>query len=104
MCDALSAAPGEASLAAPRVLDEPAVDPIALEPVDELVITTLVDNVFDALLTSDERVRRASFGAPDVRAPQFDGGTTSAGLVAEHGFAALVTVRRGSSESTLLFD
>jgi len=26
----------------------PAVDPIALEPVDEIVITTLVDNAYDA--------------------------------------------------------
>ena len=30
-----------------------AADPIALEPVDDVVVTTLVDNVYDALLTSD---------------------------------------------------
>jgi 7,8-dihydropterin-6-yl-methyl-4-(beta-D-ribofuranosyl)aminobenzene 5'-phosphate synthase len=29
---------------------------------------------------------------------------TAVGLVAEHGFSALVTVRRGSSTTTLLFD
>ena len=47
--------------AVPRAADGAAVDPIALEPVDEIVITTLVDNVYDALLTSDERTTRAPF-------------------------------------------
>jgi 7,8-dihydropterin-6-yl-methyl-4-(beta-D-ribofuranosyl)aminobenzene 5'-phosphate synthase len=35
----------------PRAAAGPAVDPIALEPVDAIEITTLVDNVFDGLLT-----------------------------------------------------
>jgi 7,8-dihydropterin-6-yl-methyl-4-(beta-D-ribofuranosyl)aminobenzene 5'-phosphate synthase len=39
-----------------------------------------------------------------VSAPQFEGGATTAGLLAEHGFAALVRVRRAGTESTLLFD
>jgi 7,8-dihydropterin-6-yl-methyl-4-(beta-D-ribofuranosyl)aminobenzene 5'-phosphate synthase len=39
-----------------------------------------------------------------VEAPQFEGGATAAGLVAEHGFAALVTVRTGDSSTTVLFD
>jgi 7,8-dihydropterin-6-yl-methyl-4-(beta-D-ribofuranosyl)aminobenzene 5'-phosphate synthase len=94
----------DALATAPRPAPGPAVDPIALEPVDAVEITTLVDNVFDGLLTGDERVRRAGFGPPVVSAPQFDGGSTRAGLVAEHGFAALVTVRRGDRSSTLLFD
>jgi len=88
----------------PRPAEGPAVDPIALEPVDEIEITTLVDNVFDALLPGDERVRRASFGTGTVSAPQFDGGRTSAGMLAEHGFSALVTVRRAGGSTTLLFD
>jgi len=67
-------------------------------------VTTLVDNTFDALLPSDERARRVSFGAGTMAARQFDGRATAVGLVAEHGFAALVTVRRGSSTTTLLFD
>lgn len=104
MCDATTGDAAEARRGAPRAAEGPAVDPIVLEPVDEVVVTTLVDNVFDALLTGDERVQRPSFGPADVRAPQFEGGATSVGLVAEHGFAALVTVRRGTSSTTLLFD
>jgi 7,8-dihydropterin-6-yl-methyl-4-(beta-D-ribofuranosyl)aminobenzene 5'-phosphate synthase len=104
MCDGQGASAVETLLSAPRPAEGPAVDPIALEPVDEVTVTTLVDNVFDALLTGDERIRRASFGVARVDAPQFTGGTTSVGLVAEHGFAALVTVRRGGSSTTLLFD
>jgi 7,8-dihydropterin-6-yl-methyl-4-(beta-D-ribofuranosyl)aminobenzene 5'-phosphate synthase len=88
----------------PRPLIDAAVDPIELEPVDEIQVTTLVDNVFDALLTGDERARRISFGPTSAAAPQFEGGVTAVGLVAEHGFSALVTIRRGSSTTTLLFD
>src|SRR5262249_58218510 len=75
-----------------------------LEPVDSVEITTLVDNVFDGLLNSDERTRRAGFGGSEVRAPQFEDGVTTAGMIAEHGFSALVTVRRGDHTTTLLFD
>jgi hypothetical protein len=40
-----------------------AADPIALEPVDDVVVTTLVDNVYDALLTGDKAITRAPFAA-----------------------------------------
>jgi 7,8-dihydropterin-6-yl-methyl-4-(beta-D-ribofuranosyl)aminobenzene 5'-phosphate synthase len=39
-----------------------------------------------------------------VAAPQFEGGGTAAGLRAEHGFSALVTVRRGTTTTRLVFD
>jgi 7,8-dihydropterin-6-yl-methyl-4-(beta-D-ribofuranosyl)aminobenzene 5'-phosphate synthase len=81
-----------------------AVDPIRLQPVDEVVVTTLVDNTFDALLAGAEGVTRPPGAAGEVTAPQFEDGRTSAGLRAEHGFSALVTVRRGDSRTTLLFD
>ena len=42
MCDASTAAPGDVLAAAPRTAEGEAVDPIALEPVDEVRITTLV--------------------------------------------------------------
>jgi 7,8-dihydropterin-6-yl-methyl-4-(beta-D-ribofuranosyl)aminobenzene 5'-phosphate synthase len=90
--------------AMPRAATRLAVDPIALEPVDEVVNTTLVDNVYDALLAGDERVTRAPFGAGTARAPLFESGTTTVGLMAEHGFSALVSVRRGRTTTTLLFD
>ncbi|MEV4671953.1 MBL fold metallo-hydrolase [Actinomadura sp. NPDC049382] len=94
----------EALASMPRPAAGAAVDPIALEPVDEVEIVTLVDNVYDALLTDGERTRRAGAGKGAVTAPQFEEGRTFAGMVAEHGFSALVTVRRGDRSTTLLFD
>src|SRR6266536_3344895 len=103
MCDEPGSA-DEALTATPREAPGPAVDPIALRPVDSVEITTLIDNYFDALLAAGEGVRRPGMGSGGtVRAPQFEGGTTTPGLVAEHGFAALVTVRSGDRATTLLF-
>jgi len=104
MFGAMCATDGSPTTSLPRAADGPAVDPIRLEPVDEVVITTLMDNTFDALLPPGPGVGRVSFRTGDVAAPQFDGGSTVTGLLAEHGFAALVTVRRGERTSTVLFD
>ncbi len=103
MCDS---GPGtrQAATAVPRAASGSAVDPIALEPVDEIVITTLVDNVYDGLLEGDERTTRAPLNAGLAEAPQFETGLTAVGLMAEHGFSALVSVRRGATTTTLLFD
>lgn len=90
--------------AMPRPAAGSAVDPIELAPVDEVVVTTLVDNVYDALLEGDETITRAPFTAGTAQAPQFESGATSVGLMAEHGFSALVTVRRGSTTTSVLFD
>jgi 7,8-dihydropterin-6-yl-methyl-4-(beta-D-ribofuranosyl)aminobenzene 5'-phosphate synthase len=90
--------------ATPRLATGPAVDPIALAPVDEVVVTTLVDNLYDALLVGDDRITRAPFTAGTAQAPQFESGATHVGLMAEHGYSALVTVRRGSSTTSVLFD
>lgn len=88
----------------PRPAEGEAVDPIGLEPVDSVTVTTLMDNAFDALLPPSEGVERVSFGTGPVPAPQFDSGATMGGLLAEHGFAALVTVTRGDRRTTVLFD
>ena len=90
--------------AVPRPAPGAAVDPITLTPVDEVAVTVLVDNTYDALLIGDERVRRPSFAVGTAQAPQFVGGTTLTGLVAEHGFGALVTVGRGDRTTSVLFD
>ena len=103
MCDA-PADPSQVATAVPRPATGPAVDPVALDPVDEIVITTLVDNMYDGLLASDERATRAPLSAGLAEAPQFETGLTAVGLLAEHGFSALVSVRRGTTTTTLLFD
>ncbi|HEX4832008.1 MAG TPA: MBL fold metallo-hydrolase [Trebonia sp.] len=102
MCDAPAGA--AARQAAPRAAAGLAVDPVTLPPVDEVTITTLVDNTFDALLASGGPAARPPRGAGLVPAWPFAGGQALAGLRAEHGFAALVSVRRGNAGGTLLFD
>ena len=95
----------EVSAAMPRAIEGEAVDPIALEPLDELSVTTLVDNSYDGLMVDMGPARRAAMAqTPPVPAPQFEQGETVPGLVAEHGFAALVTARRANDTHTLLFD
>jgi 7,8-dihydropterin-6-yl-methyl-4-(beta-D-ribofuranosyl)aminobenzene 5'-phosphate synthase len=95
---------GDVRAAMPHSVEGSAADPIALEPVDDVLVTTLVDNVYDALLTGDNTITRAPFAAGTAQAPQFEPGTTHVGLMAEHGFSALVTVRHGDTTTSVLFD
>jgi 7,8-dihydropterin-6-yl-methyl-4-(beta-D-ribofuranosyl)aminobenzene 5'-phosphate synthase len=95
---------GDVRAAMPHPVTGSAADPIALEPTDDVVITTLVDNVYDALLTGDDTITRAPLAAGTAQAPQFEAGRTIVGLMAEHGFSALVTVRRGDTTTSVLFD
>ena len=104
MCDDHEHSAAEAAWSAPRAAEGPAVDPVTLPEVDEVTVTTMVDNTFDALLAPAAGVTRVPMGAGRVAAPQFAGGETVAGLRAEHGFSALVSVRGGNTSSTLLFD
>ncbi len=90
--------------AAPRPADGDAVDPVHLDPVDEVRVTTLIDNTFDMLLNSETAVQRPAMRSGLVSSPLFDGGKTHVGLLAEHGFAALITVSSGGRSSHLLFD
>ncbi len=92
----------------PREALGSAVDPVQLIEVDEVTVTTLVDNVYDGLLSGAPhrlgRVDRAALSLGRVPSEQFEDGETVSGLRAEHGFAALITVRCGQQTSTLLFD
>ena len=104
MCDEAGTR-AEAVASIPRRAEGVAIDPIVLEPVDEVLITTLVDNSYDALMADSGAAQRMPFARiPEVAAPQFVGGQTVPGLVAEHGFSALVTTRRGATTHTVLFD
>jgi 7,8-dihydropterin-6-yl-methyl-4-(beta-D-ribofuranosyl)aminobenzene 5'-phosphate synthase len=104
MCDDDGHSAAGAAWSAPRVAEGTAVDPVTLPAVDEVTVTTMVDNTFDALLAPAGGVTRTPMGAGRVAAWQFAGGETAAGLRAEHGFSALVTVRSGETSSSLLFD
>ena len=53
--------------ATPAAVPGSAVDPITLKPVDEVVVTTVVDNVYDALLGGQETTR-APFAAEIAQA------------------------------------
>jgi 7,8-dihydropterin-6-yl-methyl-4-(beta-D-ribofuranosyl)aminobenzene 5'-phosphate synthase len=99
-----SATADDVRAAMPHPVVGSAADPIALEPVDDVVVATLVDNVYDALLTGDNTITRAPLAAGTAQAPQFEPGRTNVGLMAEHGFSALVTVRRGDTTTSVLFD
>jgi 7,8-dihydropterin-6-yl-methyl-4-(beta-D-ribofuranosyl)aminobenzene 5'-phosphate synthase len=104
MCDDHQHSAAEAAWSAPRLAEGPVVDPVTLPEVDEITVTTMIDNTFDALLASADGVSRVPMDTGRVAAPQFTDGETISGLRAEHGFSALVTVRSGNTSNTLLFD
>jgi 7,8-dihydropterin-6-yl-methyl-4-(beta-D-ribofuranosyl)aminobenzene 5'-phosphate synthase len=58
-----SATDDDVRAAMPHPVVGSAANPIALEPVDDVVVTTLVDNVYDAVLTSDDSITRAPLEA-----------------------------------------
>ena len=66
-----------------------------LKEVDRVDILTVLDNTIDVLLASTEQVKRMPL-PPNV--------LTRESPVAEHGFAALVTVTSGNTSESLLFD
>ncbi len=68
---------------------------VALQPVDAIDVTIVVDNFLDVLLPSTEMVRRA---------PLVWDWAERDTLVAEHGFSLLVTVRNGDRTESVLFD
>jgi len=81
------------------------MEPIALEPIDGLTVTTLVDNVTDSLLADEGPAKRPSMAAaPRIPARLIAGGESDDALRAEHGFSALVKIEKGGRETCVLFD
>lgn len=81
------------------------MEPIALQPVDALTVTMLVDNLANSLLVDQGPAKRPSMeAAPRMPARFLAGGHTDDALRAEHGFSALVTIAKGDKESRVLFD
>jgi len=78
---------------------------IPLEPVEAVTITTLVDNVSDMLAVDKGPARRPFIGdLPRVPSPLFEDGWVGEPPIAEHGFSALITVRRAGQTHQILFD
>jgi 7,8-dihydropterin-6-yl-methyl-4-(beta-D-ribofuranosyl)aminobenzene 5'-phosphate synthase len=83
---------------------------ISLEPVDQIQLTILVDNLTDPLLVDEEGIARVNWPKALLGAIPRAGSRTSPelgvpdALIAEPGFSALVRLRKGRHERTLLFD
>jgi 7,8-dihydropterin-6-yl-methyl-4-(beta-D-ribofuranosyl)aminobenzene 5'-phosphate synthase len=80
---------------------------IALEPVDAVQVLTVCDNTIDIFLLDQGPAQRllSSGGTPAMLAtPTMLEGQVVDGPLAQHGFSALVTVRRGDRSHTVLFD
>jgi 7,8-dihydropterin-6-yl-methyl-4-(beta-D-ribofuranosyl)aminobenzene 5'-phosphate synthase len=76
-----------------------------LEPVDSVVVTTLMDNVTDVFMPDQGPARRPPMmSACRQAAATLDGGDVAAALRAEHGFSVLVTVSKNGAEHRILFD
>jgi 7,8-dihydropterin-6-yl-methyl-4-(beta-D-ribofuranosyl)aminobenzene 5'-phosphate synthase len=83
---------------------EPDVE-ISLEPVDSVVVTTLMDNVTDMLMPDQGPAKRVAFGSgPRLPTEMMAGGDTPDPLIAEHGLSLLMTVTRGEKQHQFLFD
>jgi 7,8-dihydropterin-6-yl-methyl-4-(beta-D-ribofuranosyl)aminobenzene 5'-phosphate synthase len=81
---------------------------LPLEPVDEVSVLTVCDNTMDLLLPDQGPVRRLSLAmlgdGPKVPAPTLVDGKAVDAPLAQHGFSALVEVRKGDRVNRLLFD
>ncbi len=69
---------------------------LALQPVDRVEITSLMDNYVDSLLASEEGIKR-----PPV---SYSNGEMRPTLLAEHGFSVLIKTFSGNESHTILMD
>jgi 7,8-dihydropterin-6-yl-methyl-4-(beta-D-ribofuranosyl)aminobenzene 5'-phosphate synthase len=76
-----------------------------LEPVDSVTVTTLMDNLTDALMPDQGTAHRPPpFAGGHRPATTMEDGEVPDALVAEHGFSVLVDVSRDGTRHTVLFD
>ena len=81
--------------------------PIALEAVNSVTVTTLVDNYIDVLLMDQGPAKRLGLptaDTPRVPAAVLEEGQTSDAPLAEHGFSAMITLASDGHEHRVLFD
>lgn len=99
---------GHAAPVAPGVYHD--VDPrleIRLEPVESVVVTTIMDNVIDVFMPNQgpaTRVSPASGRGHTVPTRTMERPDVFDALIAEHGFSVLVTVTKSGREHRILFD
>ena len=82
---------------------------LPLEPVDELSVLIVCDNTMDLLLPDEGPARRLSLAGmgrqtPMLEAPVLQDGKAPDAPLAQHGFSALVEIRKGGQAHRLLFD
>jgi 7,8-dihydropterin-6-yl-methyl-4-(beta-D-ribofuranosyl)aminobenzene 5'-phosphate synthase len=79
---------------------------LPLETVDELSVLTVCDNTVDGLLPDQGPAKRLSLGGqvPVLAAPTLRDGKAPDAPLAQHGFSALVEIRKGDRVHKLLFD
>jgi len=81
---------------------------LPLEPVDEVSVLTVCDNTVDLLLADQGPVTRLPMSTlqdgPKLAAPTLVGGKAADAPLGQHGFSALVEVRKGGRVHRLLFD
>jgi len=75
-----------------------------LEPVDSVVITTLMDNVTDAIMPDLGPASRFAGQLPNRNSAVMADRKVPEPLIAEHGFSALITVTKAGREHRFLFD
>lgn len=80
------------------------MDRIVPVAVDSVTVTTIIDNTADLLAPTTARARDATLRGPRIRTSLMEEGEALEGLVAEHGYSALVQLRRGERTSTVLYD
>jgi 7,8-dihydropterin-6-yl-methyl-4-(beta-D-ribofuranosyl)aminobenzene 5'-phosphate synthase len=86
---------------------EESVEPIPLDPIDSLSVTTLVDNTTDLLLADEGPATRAPLFVLRLseRSGAFPRGRPDERLLrAEHGFSCLVTITKSDRTTKILFD
>lgn len=108
MCDTSCRADVAAAEALPASVEWTG-EVLPLEPVDELSVLTVCDNTMDLLLPDQGPARRLTLAGmgrqgPVLQAQTLREGTAPDAPLAQHGFSALVEIRKGSRMRRLLFD
>ena len=76
-----------------------------LEPVDSVVVTTVMDNVTDLFMPDQGPARRVGLRSSRRRpSALMENGDVPDALIAEHGLSFLVTVAKAGQEHRFLFD